>query len=179
VEAPLSELLQRGRAAVSDAVLSSQSRISDLGQRWGAFGRERWQGLRDLLRDCLDESLSPLRATAEDPDAAPAPPPAGQSGSARIETTAADRVTARPAAAAASQATAPPAPASAGPGPGIGRASPPPLFGTRLDASSPDAAGDQASRRSDAAASRPAPAPAALSDLQAWLPDSRDLPRAS
>jgi len=204
VEAALSELLQRGRAAVSDAVVSSQSRISDLGQRCGAFGRERWRGLRDLVRDCLDESLSPLRAAAEDGAAAAAPPPAGQTRSSRIKGTATDSGTDSGTGsgtgrlAAAAVATAPPASASSSPGSGIGRASPPPLFGARLDAAAADAstastastttsAGfaasassrDQVSRRSDAAASRPAPAPAALSDLQAWLPDSRDLPRAS
>lgn len=187
----MSQLLIQGKATISSAVTSSRSKLAELRLRGGHFARARLRGLRDLMRDCLEESLSPLRSTPQPTGAAPFPqlqdpPLCGD----RSDAGSPAGFAPAPAAAVASESM--PAPLrspssdSARIDPLAGSSSQAALVSPRSDAQPPQPSSpsprrfrEPASRRSEAEASRPAPTPAALSDLQAWLPNCPDLPRAS
>lgn len=188
-------------AAASPTVPVGSGVRALLSRMRGGIGRRGARGLshlRTLMQDCIDETVSLLRAPADD-TATPGPAGTALSAGDRSggldgaptvpETTALDPWSAVP-----SSATSSPAPLPAA---GLERAalrSPQPA----LSPNAPFAAAGAApggkpqrpaapgfrmpqqllERRGDTAA-RPAPAPAALSELRSWLPDADDVPRAS
>ena len=129
-----------------------------LGRRVAAAGRQSLIGLRGLVRDCLDEAIGGFGAAS----AAPIPPAAGTRPPAVAATSAATAGAATSAAVTAGPALD----GSSGALPPSSAAAPQP-WGSRT------AAGSSRQLRSGFG-SRPAPAPAALADLRAWLPDSGD-----
>ncbi len=198
---PLATPLARSDAAGAqtaentDAVVSSPAALSAATSpaetaETGLLGRLRGQirrgqlpqltRLRAVMRDCVEETVAMLRAPASDrrddasgfdrPAPGDTPRPSGEQPSTAwsIEpflppSPAPDPAAVTTVRAPAAEQPAPMAEPSAPPAP-----SPAPRLRFRLPISQP-AVDDE----------RPAPAPAALSDLRAWLPDRGDLPRAS
>ena len=187
----VSQLLLQGKAAVRGALTTSRSNLADLCHRGGRFGRARLRGMRDLLRVCLEESLSPLRSASGPAAREPwlplsdAPLPRDRSDAAAPEAFPADL----PPPPASPPTPSPGRPAtsrSASSEPISGKGTPAAWFGPNREAAPPEPASTRSLQRREAAYGRgesedrnPAPTPAALSDLQAWLPNCPDLPRAS
>ena len=123
--------------------------------------------LRGLVRDCVEETVSLLRSPSQEADAQAAAVEAATAAFEVPPTTAAET-------AAAETAATPPAAVEP---------SPPPAEAAEAAAAPARTPGRVLSslvaRRGVAPADRRAPAPSALSDLRAWLPDASDLPRAS
>ena len=161
---------------------------------WRRLDRQRVRGLRQwrgVLRDCLEETVSSLRqpdrSVDQDPwESAPSPDSSAEaarsvpesvtsiSGGApqpfrlQDQPAAEDLPAAPPVVFFAAQPSRESAPGAE-----------PLLEAPSLLARLSQARQQRQERRAEAGRSRPAPAPSALSDLRAWLPDAQDLPRAS
>lgn len=153
-------------AAPSAAAASPTERL----MRWrGGLRRRGTQGLnalRSLMRDCLEETVSMLQPPSDNAPGA-ASPPAAQ-----------PHQPLPPQDPFSIGATPPPLAEPAGTSSAIPAWMPPPQPTAPAAPSRPRQATPKR-QREESNASRPAPAPAALSDLRAWLPDPDDLPRAS
>lgn len=199
---PLNATAEHGseQDATTDPIEAAASgRVGLLQRLRGPLQRRRLprlSRLRAVMRDCLDETVALLRTpepdVADEPifDTSPSPQPS-QTGtdhqppspSWTLEpflppsTTPVAGSQAEPGAAAwrapmISNDTAPPAPAD--------RCTPAPMESGPAQAPAwPLPPACLVSRPGGPTDERPAPAPAALSDLRAWLPDRGDLPRAS
>jgi len=167
-------------AAVKDGETDPRASFSAL---WRRLDRRRTEGmlqLRGLLRDCLEETIDPLRATDEPEPDAPWELPSAPLSSASVPP---EENQVPPSLKTASEEPAPsfrqvgirgralPWVPAADPQPEVRT---PPSLVERLTRGRP-----MGESRGDSMRKRPAPAPAALSDLRAWLPDAGDLPRAS
>lgn len=176
------------------ALDGAQTAARQVRQRFAGFRRERLSSLRQLMRDCVDETLALLNPEAE-PDQE-APPPLSASGQPAATQTLQPHVGAdglEPAhdigggagplaagTATADQAGSPAQPESRG-----SVVAPPPLFGSTAEATAQRPPATNRVRTNlttpprTSSGGSPAPAPPALADLRAWLSDPPDLPRAS
>ena len=155
---------------------------------WRRLDRRRSEGmlqLRGVLRDCLEETIAPLRAHQEpvadttwELPAAPLSPlpdaPAEQQVPLSLNAAQQENEPS-PRQVVVRGHALPVAPATDLRRDPLPQARTPASLMDRLTRGRPTVE----NRRGDSRRNRPAPAPAALSDLRAWLPDASDLPRAS
>lgn len=162
------DTLEAGSRAIP-SLQALQQGFSQLGGRLARQGQTRLTHLRTLMRDCVEETVSLLRHPPEEQEptaAAPVPPPATPTFSARPRASSAvtrsSGNAARPGAPLPSRENAA---AASKPRP--------------VELSSDRTRLKRAVARAEVPGGRRAPAPSALSDLRAWLPDQSENRRVS